>query len=428
MEAATATTHERRAERAPGSVGGSPARAKKKKGKKRKSYDPYDEGPSHEPHEAYYSDGEPVYMDGGEPVHRWTCSNCGTRLFDDCARPRQRWCYVCYQDDGPYKRDACGKDAAEVEARLCAMQAAEEEEARMYLMKTVEAGSRDLMDAEVKEAGTHIRWADSSEGELGAHKRWVAGPGDGFEDGCFNDYDDDSFVSSENSDPPGEYSPDDSFDTIFRRIKEIEAFRASARAEPKDRPDPKSDSFAYWPDGSRSLRGHRATTQTKSIHRHAIVPTTAQVKEHVAAHDGRSMAQRFASRGERDLYDEKLRYAYRSEPIDQEECLVPRDTSTKRLLEAMQSAVDAKPLHPDRFPDDYAYWPYGSRGLLGACETTLSKTSGRMFIVPMSMQVDAHFAASNGMLMADRFAPIDKWCSESVPLFMSVSGGGVGSG
>ena len=96
-EAVNAATHEHRDERAPDSVGGSPARAKKKKkGKaKRKSYDPYDEGLLHGPYEAYYSDGEPVYMDGGEPIHRWTCSNCGVRHFAGSARPIQHWCYVC---------------------------------------------------------------------------------------------------------------------------------------------------------------------------------------------------------------------------------------------------------------------------------------------------------------------------------------------
>ena len=63
-----------------------------------------------------------------------------------------------------------------------------------------------------------------------------------------------------------------------------------------------------------------------------------------------------------------------------------------------------------------------------ACETTLSKTTGRTFIVPTMMQADAHFAAGDGKSMADRFAPSDEGSSGSVPLSMSVSGGGVGSG
>ena len=217
--------------------------------------------------------------------------------------------------------------------------------------------------AEEKEDGTHIRWTDSSEGGLGVHKRWVDGPEDGSDGDWSYDSDDDSlynrdqYASSKHSDPPGEYSPDDSFNTIERRIVEIEAIRALARVAPKDRTVPTSDVFAYWPDGSRSLPGNRATRQTESIHRHVIVPTTGQVKQHVAAFDGRSMAQRFASRGERDLYDEKLRYAYRFEPVAPGGCSVPMDSAFTRVLEAMQTAVDAMPLHPDSFPDDYAYWP-----------------------------------------------------------------------
>ena len=57
-----------------------------------------------------------------------------------------------------------------------------------------------------------------------------------------------------------------------------------------------------------------------------------------------------------------------------------------------------------------------------ACETTLSKTTGRTFIVPTMMQADAHFAAGDGKSMADRFAPSDEGCSGSVRLSMSVSG------
>ena len=290
--------------------------------------------------------------------------------------------------------------------------------------------------AEEKEDKTHIRWTDSSESGLGVHKRWVDGPEDGSEDEWFNysdvdslsKYNRDPYASSKHSDLPGEYSPDDSFNTIERRIVEIEAIRALARVAPKDRTVPTSDVFAYWPDGSRSLPGNRATRQTESIHRHVIVPTTGQVKQHVAAFDGRSMAQRFASRGERDLYDEKLRYAYRFEPVAPGGCSVPMDSAFSRVLEAMQTAVDTMPLHPDSFPNDCAFWPDGSRGLPGECETTLSKTTGRLFIVPTLVQVQEHFAAGDGVSMADRFAPSDEWCFLSVPLSLSVSGGGVGSG
>ena len=104
------------------------------------------------------------------------------------------------------------------------------------------------------------------------------------------------------------------------------------------------------------------------------------------------------------------------------------DSSFAQLLETLQASVDAIPLHPDSFPDDCAFWPDGSRGLPGECETTLSKTTGRLFIVPTLVQVQEHFAAGDGVSMADRFAPSDEWCFLSVPLSLSVSGGVVGSG
>ena len=86
--------------------------------------------------------------------------------------------------------------------------------------------------------------------------------------------------------------------------------------------------------------------------------------------------------------------------------------------------VDFYVIYLEIYPssDDYAYWPDGSRSLPVACETTLSKTTGRMFIVSTMMQADAHFAAGDGKSMAHRFAPSDEGCSESVRLSMSVSG------
>ena len=81
-------------------------------------------------------------------------------------------------------------------------------------------------------------------------------PEDGSEDEWFNysdvdslsKYNRDPYASSKHSDPSEEYSPDDSFNTIERRIVEIEAIRALARVAPKDRTVPMSDVFAYWPD------------------------------------------------------------------------------------------------------------------------------------------------------------------------------------